>query len=95
MFSTFQILCDSTKLSNPETNNLEHVVRNDPIALCVGGNLTKNKRSYLCYIGLSLGSAVYYLNWCLKTRYYNLTNNIQIEVLQTRKRVNTLWFMLC
>jgi len=42
--ATLQILCDATKLSNPETNNLEHVVKNDPISLCVWGNITKNKR---------------------------------------------------
>merc|ERR1712110_234503 len=42
--ATLQILCDATKLSNPETNNLEHVVSNDEISLCVWGNLTKNPR---------------------------------------------------
>jgi len=42
--ASLQVLCDATKLSNPETNNLEHCVNNDQISLCVWGNLTKNPR---------------------------------------------------
>merc|ERR1719346_763047 len=42
--ASLQVLCDATKLSNPETNNLEHCVNNDQISLSVWGNLTKNPR---------------------------------------------------
>lgn len=42
--ATLQILCGATSLANPETNNLQHVVSNDFISLCVWGNLTKNPR---------------------------------------------------
>ncbi|GFR80193.1 protein CASC1, partial [Elysia marginata] len=42
--ATLQILCDATRLADSETGNLQHVVRNQDVALCVWGNLMKNPR---------------------------------------------------
>ena len=43
--ATLQVLCDATRLADNDTGNLQHVVRNQDVALCVWGNLTKNPRS--------------------------------------------------
>ncbi|KAK0047568.1 axonemal 84 kDa protein, partial [Biomphalaria pfeifferi] len=42
--ATLQILCDATELQDQETNNLQHVIRNSQICLCVWGNIVKNPR---------------------------------------------------
>uniref|UniRef100_A0A0B7AJV5 IC97/Casc1 N-terminal domain-containing protein n=1 Tax=Arion vulgaris TaxID=1028688 RepID=A0A0B7AJV5_9EUPU len=42
--ATLNVLCDTTALANSDTGNLQHVVVNDDIALCVWGNIAKNPR---------------------------------------------------
>ncbi|CAL1547102.1 unnamed protein product [Lymnaea stagnalis] len=42
--ATLQILCDATVLADPETGNLQHIIKNDQIILCAWGNIMKNPR---------------------------------------------------
>lgn len=42
--ATLQVLCDASKLQDPETNNLQYCLQNNQISLCVWGNLSKNPR---------------------------------------------------
>ena len=70
--ASLQVLCDATKLSNPETNNLEHCVNNDQISLCVWGNLTKNPRFECLQDTFYYPKLYYYLKWSLNI---NTSNN--------------------
>lgn len=42
--ATLQVLCDASKLQDPETSNLQYTLSNDNISLCMWGNLSKNPR---------------------------------------------------
>ncbi|RUS74159.1 hypothetical protein EGW08_018074 [Elysia chlorotica] len=42
--ASLQVLCDATQLADSETGNLQHIVRNQDVALGVWGNLMKNPR---------------------------------------------------
>ncbi|XP_070199022.1 dynein axonemal intermediate chain 7 homolog isoform X1 [Littorina saxatilis] len=42
--ASLHVLCDASKLQDPETSNLQYTLKNDYITLCVWGNLSKNPR---------------------------------------------------
>ena len=46
--ATLQVLCDASKLQDPETSNLQYTLSNDNISLCVWGNLSHNPRFVAC-----------------------------------------------
>ncbi|KAL8618991.1 hypothetical protein ACOMHN_018373 [Nucella lapillus] len=42
--ASLHVLCDASRLQDAETSNLQYVQRNNSIALCTWGNLSKNPR---------------------------------------------------
>nr|KAG5693296.1 hypothetical protein BaRGS_011617 [Batillaria attramentaria] len=42
--ASLQVLCDASKLQDPETSNLQFTLKNDNVSLCMWGNLSKNPR---------------------------------------------------